>query len=141
MASGFAPTDISVLASHDSLELAGGLPAYRGKPGSALLAGLADEAKFIEPLQVAGISAFAAGPMGAVFAAIVAAGLGGAALEEFVERVVANRHAPAFAAALRSGRVLLWVEVKDSGAEAKALAILAECGGADPHVVSRPHDA
>jgi hypothetical protein len=141
LAAGFAPTDLSILASHESLELAGGLPGYRGGPGSALLAGLTDEVKFVEPLEVAGISALAAGPMGAVFAAIVAAGLGGAALEEFIERVVANRHAPSFAAALKSGGVLLWVRIKDPSDETKALGVFHECGGTDPHVLSRSGEA
>jgi len=33
LASGFKPADLSVLASHDSLEVAGDVPGYRGKPG------------------------------------------------------------------------------------------------------------
>jgi hypothetical protein len=140
LAADFAPTDLSVLASHDSLEIAGGVPGYRGGPGGSLLAGLTDEVVFIDPLQVAGFSALAGGPIGAVLAAVVAAGLGGAALKEVVERLVANRHAPDFAAALEAGGVLLWVRPADAEREAQALAILGAAGGTDPHMTTRPAD-
>jgi hypothetical protein len=136
LAAGFAPTDLSVLASHDSLEVAGGVPGYRGSPGASLMAGLTDEVQFLAPLQVAGFSALSGGPIAAAFAAAVTAGLGVAALGEVIDRFVANRHSADFAAALKAGAVLLWVRA-DSDQRAAALAILKDCGGANPHIHSR----
>jgi len=140
LAAGFAPTDLSVLASHDSLEVAGGVPAYRGKPGQALMSGLTDEVDFIGPLQVAGFSALSGGPVGAAFGALVTVGLGGMALRELIERFVANRHSADYEAALKAGGVLLWVRIGDSAQERKALDILGDSGGRDAHIHHRqPH--
>ncbi|HEX4113813.1 MAG TPA: hypothetical protein VH020_14870 [Stellaceae bacterium] len=138
LAAGFAPTDLSVLASHDSLEVAGGVPAYPGKPEQSLLSGLTEDVTFIGPLQVAGFSALSGGPIGAAFAALVTAGLGGMALRDVVERFVANRHSADFTAALEAGAVLLWVRVVNSDRERQALGILRACGGSEAHVHARP---
>jgi len=135
---GFAPTDLSVLASHESLEIAGGVPAYRGTPGEALMAGLTDEVRFIEPLEVAGFSFLSGGPLAAGMAVAVGAGVGGMALKELVERFVANRHSADYSQALAKGGALLWVRVSGAQEEAKALQILAASGGSDPHVGTRP---
>ena len=53
LAAGFAPSDLSVLASHDSLTTAGE-PAG-GSESKIVPAGLSDEIKYIAPLTVAGI--------------------------------------------------------------------------------------
>jgi len=82
LAAGFATSDLSVLASHDSLAAAGE-PAAR-EP-TLLPAGLADEIKYIAPLTVAGIVVLSGGPIAAAVAAIVGAGLGGAALKELFD--------------------------------------------------------
>ncbi len=66
LAAGFAPSDLSVLASHDSL-------AAAGEPGGAersiVPAGLSDEIKYIGPLTVAGIVVLSGGPIAVVVAA------------------------------------------------------------------------
>jgi len=137
LGAGFKPADLSVLASHDSLEVAGEVPGYPGKPGASLLAGLTDEVAFLAPLTVAGIVLLSTGPVGAAIAALVAAGLGGAALKEVFDRVAANEHSAEFAAALEAGEVLLWVRVDDPVLEAAAARLLAEAGGRHTHVNAR----
>jgi hypothetical protein len=137
LAAGFVPTDMSILASHESLELAGGVPGYSGKPGKALLAGLTDEVGLLAPLQVAGFSILGGGPIAGAVAAAVTAGLGALGLGEVIERLVSNRHAPNYVEALKAGNLLLWVRVASAAQEWQALAILGECGGANAHVAER----
>ena len=138
LAAGFKPADLSVLASHDSLEVAGGVAGYRGKPGAALLAGLTDEVNFIAPLTLAGFVLLSGGPIAVAIASLAAAGMGGAAIKELLDRYAANEHSAEFAAALKAGAVLLWVRVDDPELEATALRILEEAGGRHAHMHGRP---
>ena len=137
LASGFKPADLSVLGTHDSLEVAGDVPGYRGKPRSALLAGLTDEAILIAPLTVAGFTLLSSGSVAIALAALVSAGLGGTAVKELLDYVAANRHSSAFAAALHAGAVLLWARVDDPELEAPAVKILEEAGGQNAHMHAR----
>jgi hypothetical protein len=134
LAAGVKPADLSVLATHQSLEVAGDMPGYRGRPGAALFAGLTDEVNFLAPLTVAGIVLLSGGPVAAAIAALVGAGLSGAALKELLDHYTANRHSADFAAALKAGAVLLWVRVEDEARAAAALRILSEAGGSNAHV-------
>jgi hypothetical protein len=138
LAAGFAPADLSVLASHESLELAGDVPGYPGRPGSSLLAGLTDEIGFIAPLTIAGFALLSGGPIAIAIAGFVGAGLGGVAIKEVLDRVTANRDAAAFEAALKAGAMLLWVGIADPQLEAPALRLLDEAGGKNVHVNERP---
>lgn len=138
LAAGFAPTDLSILASHDSLEVAGGVPGYRAKPGQSLIAGLTEEAGLLAPLQVAGFSALSGGPVAGAVAALLTAGIGAVGLRDIVERFVANRHSTDYVAALKAGNLLLWVRVADTAREWQALVILGDCGGANAHINTRP---
>jgi hypothetical protein len=63
----------------------------------------------------------------------MAAGLTGAALVELLDEVRATPHTEAFARALESGAILLWVRVEDEAQAAKAEALLTEHGAADVH--------
>jgi hypothetical protein len=137
LAAGFAPADLSVLASHDSLEVAGEVPGYPGKPGENLTAGLTDEVNFIMPLTIAGFVLVSGGPVAAAIAALATAGLGGVAVKEVLDRYTANRHSAEFAAALRAGAVLLWVQVDDPMLEATAVRHLEEAGGTNAHIHAR----
>jgi hypothetical protein len=135
LAGGFETSDISVLASRDSLAAAGEPP----EPGPKLLpAGLADEIKYILPLTVAGIIVLSGGPITAVVAALVGAGLGGAALKELFDEYTAPPHAAQFEAALRAGAALLWVRCEDAERELRATRILEESGGKHVHIHGRP---
>jgi hypothetical protein len=135
LAAGFETSDLSVLASHVSL-------AAAGEPGEAerniMPAGLSDEIKYIAPLTVAGIVLLSGGPIAVTIAALVGAGLGGAALKELFDDYTAPRHGDDFAAALHAGAVLLWARCEDSERELTATRILEEAGGSHVHVHGRP---
>jgi hypothetical protein len=134
LAAGFDTSDLSVLATHDSLAVA-------HEPGGAepklLPAGLADEIKYIAPLTVAGIIVLSGGAIAAVVAALVSAGLGRAALKELFDEYTAPRHAEEFEAAVRAGAALLWAHCEDPERELTATRILEEAGGQHVHVHGR----
>lgn len=138
LAAGFGTSDLSVLASHDSLAAAGepGAPEAKIVP-----AGLSDEIKYIAPLTIAGIILLSGGPIAATVAALVGAGLGGAALKELFDDYTAPRHTEDFTAALHAGAALLWVRCEDSERELTATRILEEAGGRHVHVHGRPPGA
>ena len=125
-ARGFSPGDMSVLGSHESLEVA--------DPGTAPWA---REIKYIAPLTVAGIVMLSGGPVAAGLAALMGAGLGGAALKELLDGYTATGHREEFAAALEAGALLLWVRVDDPQLEGPALRILEEAGARNVHMHAR----
>ena len=132
LAAGFEPSDLSVLASHRPLS------AAEESRGELIAAGLSDEIKYIAPLTVAGIVVISGGPIAATIAALVGAGLGGAALKELFDDYTAAPHREEFAAALHAGAVLLWVRCGDPEIELRALRLLEEAGGRHVHVHGRP---
>ncbi len=131
-AAGFAASDLSVLASHQPLS------AADEAPGELVAAGLSDEIKYIAPLTVAGIVLISGGPIAVTLAALVGAGIGGAALKELFDDYAAAPHHDDFVAALGAGAVLLWVRCADSEIELRALRILEEAGGRLVHIHGRP---
>ncbi len=131
VAAGFEPADLSVLASHQPLT------AADETPGGLIAAGLSDELKYLAPLTVAGIILISGGPIAATVAALVGAGLGGAALKELFDDYTAVPHREEFAAALEAGAALLWVCCGDSELELRALRILEEAGGRHVHIHGR----
>jgi len=134
LAAGFETSDLSVLASHDSLAAAGEPSA--GGP-KIMPAGLSDEIKYIAPLTVAGVILLSGGSIAATIAALVGAGLGGAALKELFDDYTAPRHSEDFRAALDAGAALLWVRCEDADRELTATRILEEAGGRHVHVHGR----
>jgi len=134
LAAGFERSDLSVLASHDSLAVA---DDAAGTPKDVLRAGLSDEIKYIAPLTVAGIIVLSGGPIAIGLAALVGAGLGGAALKELFDDYTAVHHSEDFAAALKAGAALLWVRCGDSDRELAATRILEQAGGQQVHVHGR----
>lgn len=134
LAAGFERSDLSVLASHDSLAVA---DEAAGTRREVLRAGLSDEIKYIAPLTVAGIIVLSGGPIAIALAALVGAGLGGAALKELFDDYTASRHSEDFAAALKDGAALLWVRCGDPDRELVATRILDEAGGNHVHVHGR----
>jgi len=136
LAAGFEQSDLSVLASHESLSAADeatGLAHHELLP-----AGLADEIKYVAPLTIAGIIVLSGGPIAAGAAALVGAGLGGAALKELFDRYTAAPHSADFGAALKAGAALLWVRCGDPELELRASRILEEAGGRHVHIHGRP---
>ena len=128
---GFDRSDISVLASHEPLAIAD------EKSGRLVAAGLTDEVNYIAPLTVAGIVLLSGGPIAATLGAIVAAGLGGAALKEVFDHWTAVPHREDFEAALKAGAALIWVRCADPELELHATRILEEAGGQHVHVHAR----
>jgi len=134
LAAGFERSKLSVLASHDSLAVA---EAATDSGTGILPAGLSDEIKYIAPLTVAGIIVLSGGPIAGAIAAVVGAGLGGAALKELFDDYTAAHHSEDFAAALKAGAALLWVRCGDPDRELVATRILEEAGGRHVHVHGR----
>ena len=134
LAGGFARDDLSVLASHDSLAVT---DEAAGTPKEVMRAGLSDEIIYIAPLTVAGIIVLSGGPIALTVAALVGAGLGGAALKEFFDDYSAAHHSENFAEALKAGAALLWVRCPDPNSELAATRILEEAGGQHVHVHGR----
>lgn len=132
LAGGFDQSDLSVLASHESLR------AIEEPAGSWITAGLSDELKYLAPLTVAGIILISGGPIAATLAAAVGAGLGGAALKELFDDYTAAPHREEYLAALKAGAVLLWVRCADPELELRALRILEESGGRHVHIHGHP---
>jgi hypothetical protein len=132
LAGGFEASDLSVLASHEPLATA------EESRGDLIAVGLSDEIKYIAPLTVAGIILVSGGPIAATVAALVGAGLGGAALKELFDDYAAPPHREEFAAALAAGAVLLWVRCADPEIELRALRILDEAGGRHVHIHGHP---
>ncbi|HEY0835765.1 MAG TPA: hypothetical protein VGE72_17815 [Azospirillum sp.] len=134
LAQGFARTDLSVLASHASLDAA---DAHPPAPRDDALTGLVGELKYAFPLTTAGLIAIVGGPITAPLAALVAAGIGGAAIKEYLDELTSHPEPDEFANALEAGGVILWVRVDDAAAEAKAAAILERNGGRTVHLAVR----
>jgi len=132
LAAGFRHEDLSVLASHQPLA------AAEGEPGEFVAAGLSDELKYIAPLTVAGIVLVSGGPIAVTVAALVGAGLGGAALKELFDDYAAAPHRQDFEAALKAGAALLWVRCDDPELELRATRILEESGGRFVHIHGHP---
>jgi len=132
LAAGFASRDLSVLASHESLS------AADEKSDGLVAASLADEIIYIAPLTLAGIVVISGGPIAATVAALIGAGLGGAALKEIFDRYTAVPHRSDLTAALARGAVLLWVHCGDATLERRALRVLEESGGLHVHIHGRP---
>ncbi|AWK86017.1 hypothetical protein [Azospirillum thermophilum] len=131
---GFDRSDLSVLASHSSLEVADSKPA---KPRDEALTGLVGELKYAFPLTTAGLIAIVGGPIEAALAALVAAGLGGVAIKDYLDELTSHPKTDEFTRALEAGGVILWVTVADEAAEARATEVLEREGGRNVHLSTR----
>lgn len=134
LAAGFEREDLSVLASHTSLEAAEPRPAT---PRDDALTGLVGELKYAFPLTTAGLLAVVGGPITASLAAVVAAGLGGVAIKEYLDELTSHPDTDEFARALESGGVVLWVRTADTDAETRAADVLEGAGGQNVHLAVR----
>jgi len=128
MAAGFDRSDLSVLASRESVS------TVEDEPGELIAAGLSEEIKYLAPMTIAGIIVLSAGPVAALIAAAVGAGIGGVALKELIDDYTAAPHRDEFAAALQAGSALLWVRCSDPEVELRATRVLEEAGGRHVHI-------
>ena len=134
LAAGFARTDLSVLGSHDSLEVAEAAKS----PFASWLAGLTGEVKYIGPLATAGFIAMASGPVGLLISGLVVAGVGGMAVKELLDDITAAEHTEWFSHAFERGGVILWADVgEDKDRRAAAERLMAEAGGDRIHLNER----
>jgi hypothetical protein len=132
---GFERSDLSVLASHDSLEVA---TETAEAERDGLTAGLAGEAEFLGLVATASLILTVSGPWGALAAAVAGIAGGVMALEPLLDRMTLSAHAGAFARALEEGRILLWVRTSDAARVARAEAVLRATGGGDLRRLARP---
>jgi hypothetical protein len=132
LAAGFVASDLSVLATHHPLTDVSSEAEQESVPTD-----LGGEIKFVGPLTAAGIVILSGGPIAAVVAALVAAGLGLAAFKEFFDNYIAAPHRDEFTEALETGVALLWVRCADPDIELAATRILEEAGGRHVHVHAR----
>ncbi|QCG98443.1 hypothetical protein E6C67_32835 [Azospirillum sp. TSA2s] len=133
LAAGFDRADLSVLASHASLDAAD----PKGKPRDEALTGLVGELKYAFPLTTAGLIAIVGGPIEAALAALVAAGVGGAAIKDYLDELTSHPKPDEFTRALEAGGVILWVRIDTPDQEAQAAALLEREGGVNVHVSVR----
>lgn len=134
LAAGFDRSDLSVLASHDSIDAASpAAQSWRNR-----LIGLIGELKYEGPLVTAGLIAIAAGPVGATIAGLIAAGVGGVAVKELMDEITAHPHSAEFAEKLAAGDVLLWVFTPDQLSESRVKDVLASHGATNIHTNERP---
>jgi hypothetical protein len=132
-AAGFSRADLSVLSSHDSIDAAGREP----KSWRSSLVALLGELRYEGPLVAAGLIALAAGPVGAIIATAVAAGVGGVAVKELLDEVTSVPDSEDFARALAAGSIILWVCVDNEAQELKARGILTGAGATNIHIHER----
>lgn len=132
---GFSQDSLSVLDTHQSLEAAKG----ESRAWQDVLSGMTTEVTYIGPLATAGLIAIAAGPVGAMVASLMAAGIGGLALREALDEIEATPDTEAFAKALEAGALLLWVWAEDLGDQETARAALEANGAKDVHTHTRPY--
>ena len=126
---GFDRTDLSVLASHDSLEVAGDIAGYHREDGNELVSALGQQLSWLEPVTIAGTIFSAAGPIGAAVAALIAATVGAVTLRPLLDEVTENAHADTFTDAVNAGHILLWVRTATADGVTRAEEILAATGG------------
>jgi hypothetical protein len=135
-AAGFSHSDLSLLASHESIEAAG----RGGTPWSDAMLAVLGEWKVEVPLVASGAVLLAGGPVAVVIAGVIAAAVSGIAVKEIIEEVTDQPHTEDFARAVEAGNVILWVRVESAEQEALARKILERSGGVDIHVGLTTHD-
>ena len=129
LAAGFSRRDLSVLASHESIDAAG-KPA---KPWKDAITALVGEMKYEIPLVASGAIFLAGGSVAALIAGLIGATMGGMAVKEVLDEVTSAPHTEDFVRSLDAGSIILWVQIPHREKEIAAAAILEECGGVNVH--------
>jgi hypothetical protein len=128
IAAGFDKTDLSVLASHDSLEVAGGIAGYDFDPATETAGAVETQVSWLGPLVIADMLLATAGPVGIAVAALATAAAGAVALRPVLSELTETLHAESFALAVAAGNILVWVRADDAARRDLAERILAETG-------------
>lgn len=132
ISAGFDRTDLSVLASHESIDAAGA----PGKPWKDAMTAVVGELKYEGPLVASGAIILASGSVAATVAAVIGATTAGIAIREVLAEVTAKPHTEDFARSVEAGSVILWVRAEDEAREEQAGAILADNGATNVHIHS-----
>jgi hypothetical protein len=127
---GFERTDISVLSSHESIEVAG-KPA---KPLKDVMTALVGEIRFEGSMVASGALFLAGGPIGEIIGAVVGATVGGIALKEVLDEVTATPHTEDFARAVNAGSIILWVRALGEDKQVKAQEVFSRVGAGNVHL-------
>lgn len=130
----FPRTAISVLASHTSLEASEPNPAT---PQDDALTALVGELSYAFPLESAGLLTVVGGPITGTVGALMAAGIGGMAIKEYLDELTSHPDTDAFAKALEDGGLIVWVQVADEKEEARAADVLTNEGAVNVHLSRR----
>jgi len=137
LAAGFKRSDLSVLASHESLDASTSTEHGLKDTFNDTLKALVGEIKYAGPLGAAGVAVLFGGPIGVVVGGVIAAGISGLALTEVLGEVLAGSHPEHFSRAVEAGGIILWVAVTDETQAAKATEILTDAEAHNVHVVAR----
>jgi hypothetical protein len=128
---GFEHAELSVLASHESLEAATtSQPRWQDR-----LTALVGELRYEGPLVASGAILLAGGATAAWLAGMIAATVGGLALKELLGEATATPHTDHFARSLAAGSLILWVRADTPEREEAARRILAAHGASNIHSV------
>lgn len=131
LGAGFEHADLSVLASHDSLEAATtSQPRWQER-----LIALVGELRYEGPLVASGAILLAGGATAALLAGVIAATVGGLALKELLGQATATPHTDHFARSLAAGSLILWVRADVPEREEVARSILTAHGASNIHRV------
>jgi hypothetical protein len=98
---------------------------------------LLSETRYEVPLVSGLLIALAGGPAAAVVGGLAAAGVGVMAIKDLLEQTIALPNSEAFAEAVRTGEILLWVAVPDQASEQAAHALLESHGARNIHLTER----
>lgn len=134
IAAGFERADLSVLASHESLDAAG----RSGVSWRDAMTALVGELRYEGPLVAAGAIFLAGGGLISGLAALIGATLSGVALKDVLDELAARPHTEQFARSLAAGSVILWVRAEGEARWTTAKSILAAEGGSNVHETAGP---
>ncbi len=155
LSNGFAPGEVSLLAGEDAVrEKLGHMyrrveateddpeiprqayipPETLGDAEGAVVGGLL----YVGAVAAAGAVVASGGTLAAVIGAAAAAGAGGGVIGAVLARLIEKRHADYIHEQLDHGGLVLWVLVRDSDHEAKAVEILKQHSADDVHVHTIP---
>jgi len=127
---GFDRADLSVLGSHQSLDAT---EAETSNWQSAFTA-LASDIKFEVPLIASGAIILAGGPVAGMIAAIVGAAVGGVAVKQVIDGIVAQPHSEEFIRSVEAGSIILWIRIDDPTLSQTATDVLNLNGAQNVHI-------
>jgi len=129
---GFDRADLSVLGSHQSLEVT----KDETPPWRDVFTTLASDAKFEVPLVASGAVMLAGGPMVATIAALVGAAVSGVAAKEVIDGLFSQPHREEYTRSVEAGSIILWVRVDHPDQSEKAMDLLRKLGARNVHIHS-----